>query len=56
MSHGRSSLRIDFAGNGGSEGAFSFGGYWREVGDLRAAVEHVRLQLGRRVAAIVGEE
>ncbi|GFR43014.1 hypothetical protein Agub_g4015 [Astrephomene gubernaculifera] len=51
---GRSSLRFDFAGNGESEGTFSFGGYMREVEDLRAVVAWLREQGGRRVLAIVG--
>ncbi|KXZ47005.1 hypothetical protein GPECTOR_39g499 [Gonium pectorale] len=51
---GLSSLRFDFAGNGESEGSFSFGGYYREVEDLRAAVGFVRSELRRSVAAIVG--
>ncbi|GIL69132.1 hypothetical protein Vretimale_17211 [Volvox reticuliferus] len=54
-SRGRSSLRFDFAGNGESEGAFSFGNYFREVGDLRAAVMFVRDTLNGNVPAIVGE-
>ncbi|GIL92529.1 hypothetical protein Vretifemale_20048 [Volvox reticuliferus] len=53
-SRGRSSLRFDFAGNGESEGAFSFGNYFREVGDLRAAVMFVRDTLNGNVPAIVG--
>ncbi|KAG2438831.1 hypothetical protein HXX76_005372 [Chlamydomonas incerta] len=52
--HGRSSLRFDFAGNGESEGQFSFGGYWREVEDLHAAVGFVRQELHKHVAAVVG--
>ncbi|GLC46835.1 hypothetical protein PLESTB_001539700 [Pleodorina starrii] len=51
---GRSSLRFDFAGNGESEGVFSFGNYYREVEDLRAAVSFVRDTLKRTVHAIVG--
>ncbi|GIL56891.1 hypothetical protein Vafri_12179 [Volvox africanus] len=53
-SRGRSSLRFDFSGNGESEGTFSFGNYFREVEDLRAAVEFARNTLKLNVAAIVG--
>ncbi|KAG2453322.1 hypothetical protein HYH02_001546 [Chlamydomonas schloesseri] len=51
---GTSSLRFDFAGNGESEGQFSFGGYYREVEDLHAAVGFVRRELHKHVAAVVG--
>ncbi|EFJ48216.1 hypothetical protein VOLCADRAFT_74811 [Volvox carteri f. nagariensis] len=51
---GLSSLRFDFAGNGESEGTFSFGNYFREVEDLRAAVQFVRDILQKSVHAIIG--
>lgn len=47
------SLRFDFAGNGESEGEFSFCAYEKEVEDIRASVEYLR-SLGKRVVAIVG--
>ncbi|GLI64483.1 hypothetical protein VaNZ11_007758 [Volvox africanus] len=53
-SRGKSSLRFDFAGNGESEGTFSFGNYFREVEDLRAAVGFARDTLKLNVGAIVG--
>lgn len=45
----------DFAGNGESGGAFDYAGYMSEVGDIRAAVEHVRTKMRKKVLAIVGE-
>ncbi|KAG2495674.1 hypothetical protein HYH03_006274 [Edaphochlamys debaryana] len=53
-SGGKSSLRFDFAGNRKSQGSFSFGNYWREVEDLRAAVLFVRQVVKENVYAIVG--
>lgn len=50
---GITAFRFDFAGNGGSEGAFSYGNYMREVEDLNAVVRHFNGQQ-RIVSAIVG--
>ncbi|KAJ6694218.1 hypothetical protein OIU85_004954 [Salix viminalis] len=52
---GISVFRFDFAGNGESEGSFSFGNYWREADDLRAVIEHFRgAAPSRGVSAILG--
>ncbi|KAJ6762861.1 hypothetical protein OIU79_023578 [Salix purpurea] len=52
---GISVFRFDFAGNGESEGSFSFGNYWREADDLRAVIEHFRgATPSRGVSAILG--
>eukprot|EP00803_Ostreobium_quekettii_P000717 evm.model.scf_4145.1 EVM.evm.TU.scf_4145.1 scf_4145:4128-8431(-) len=48
------SLRFDFSGNGESEGRFEFGNYWKEVGDVRAAVEWLRDGVEKRVVGLVG--
>ncbi|KAH6761690.1 alpha/beta-Hydrolases superfamily protein [Perilla frutescens var. hirtella] len=37
---GISAFRLDFSGNGESEGAFQFGNYSREVEDIRSVVEY----------------
>ncbi|KAG6551416.1 hypothetical protein Mapa_007062 [Marchantia paleacea] len=50
---GFSSFRFDFSGNGESEGEFAYGNYWKEVEDLRAAIEYWRGQ-GREITAIIG--
>eukprot|EP00898_Chlorokybus_atmophyticus_P001338 jgi/Chlat1/2204/Chrsp17S02765 len=39
---GISAARFDFSGNGDSEGKFAYGGYEREVEDLRAVIQHLR--------------
>ncbi|KAG5232550.1 esterase/lipase/thioesterase [Salix suchowensis] len=52
---GISVFRLDFAGNGESEGSFSFGNYRREADDLRAVIEHFRRATpSRGVSAILG--
>ncbi|KAJ6757289.1 hypothetical protein OIU74_026521, partial [Salix koriyanagi] len=52
---GISVFRFDFAGNGESEGSFSFGNYWREADDLRAVIEHFSgASPSRGVSAILG--
>ncbi|CAD7695713.1 unnamed protein product [Ostreobium quekettii] len=48
------SLRFDFSGNGESQGVFEFGNYAKEVGEVRAAVEYVRGQLGKKVVGLAG--
>ncbi|KAF3793292.1 hypothetical protein EJ110_NYTH09668 [Nymphaea thermarum] len=50
---GISAFRFDFSGNGESEGSFQYGGYWKEVDDLRDVVLHLS-QAKQEVCAIVG--
>ncbi|CAB4296656.1 unnamed protein product [Prunus armeniaca] len=50
---GISAFRFDFAGNGESEGSFRYGHYRREADDLRAVVQHFRVQ-NYVVTAVVG--
>uniref|UniRef100_A0A6N2LWR8 Serine aminopeptidase S33 domain-containing protein n=1 Tax=Salix viminalis TaxID=40686 RepID=A0A6N2LWR8_SALVM len=57
---GISVFRFDFAGNGESEGSFSFGNYRREADDLRAVIEHFRRSSNPKqrllpMAAVVSE-
>ena len=51
---GLSSFRIDFAGNGRSDGDFYFSKFEREVEDLRCAIDKMR-ELGQEVVGIVGK-
>lgn len=48
------SLRFDFSGNGESGGAFEFGNYGKEVGEVKAAVVFVRESLKKSVHGLVG--
>ncbi|CAN6441797.1 unnamed protein product [Victoria cruziana] len=50
---GINAFRFDFSGNGESEGSFQYGGYWKEVDDLREVVLHLS-QANQEVCAIVG--
>ncbi|KAL6974544.1 hypothetical protein U1Q18_028730 [Sarracenia purpurea var. burkii] len=50
---GITAFRFDFSGNGESEGSFQFGGYWREVEDLRAIIQHFN-GASRVTSAILG--
>ncbi|XP_044471718.1 uncharacterized protein LOC123200559 isoform X2 [Mangifera indica] len=50
---GISAFRFDFAGNGESEGSFSFANYWREADDLRAVIQHF-CGANRVISAILG--
>ncbi|CAM9342690.1 unnamed protein product, partial [Phaeothamnion confervicola] len=45
--------RFDFGGNGESGGEWTYGGYEREVSDVRAVVGHLRSE-GWEIAAILG--
>eukprot|EP00892_Ulva_mutabilis_P006954 jgi/Ulvmu1/4630/UM002_0361.1 len=46
-------LRIDFTGNGDSDGTFDFANYSVEAGDIRSAVQYLQ-SLGLNVTGIVG--
>ncbi|XP_052727439.1 uncharacterized protein LOC108322716 isoform X2 [Vigna angularis] len=50
---GVSSFRVDFSGNGESDGSFEFGHYWREVDDLHDVIQHFH-RANRIVTAIIG--
>ncbi|KAK4599077.1 hypothetical protein RGQ29_009232 [Quercus rubra] len=50
---GISAFRFDFAGNGESEGSFHYGNYRREADDLRAVIQHFRMEK-RVITAITG--
>lgn len=50
---GISSFRLDFSGNGESEGSFQFGNYAREVEDIRSVVEYF-VGSNRSIIAILG--
>lgn len=50
---GVSTFRFDFSGNGESEGTFAYGNYWKEVEDLRSAVEFWTSK-GSRVVCVIG--
>ncbi|KAK3210471.1 hypothetical protein Dsin_015177 [Dipteronia sinensis] len=50
---GISAFRFDFAGNGESEGSFSYANYWREVDDLHAVIQHFH-GANRVISAILG--
>lgn len=50
---GISAFRFDFAGNGESEGSFQYGNYRREADDLRAVIQHFRMEK-RVITAIIG--
>ncbi|KAF3565774.1 hypothetical protein DY000_02019204, partial [Brassica cretica] len=48
-----SSFRLDFAGNGESQGSFEYGNYRREAEDLRSVLQHLRGE-NRDISAIIG--
>lgn len=54
VAEGRTVVRFDFSGNGGSTGEFRYSNYAQEAEDLRAVIQQLRENYAWRVDTIVG--